>query len=726
MPGTTITRKLRIGVDVGGTNTDSVLLDGAQRSNENRGVVEQFKTATTPDVTDGIEIAVKAILTKASVDVKSIASLTIGTTHFINAVVENDARRLSKVAVIRLSGTFTRLTPPFSDFPPALKQITEGYYSWVSGGLHIDGSESSPLKEEEVVKECQKIKELGIKSVVVVGVFSPIDDTFQQEKRARDIIVREMSSDVDVICSHEVANLGLIERENAAILNASILKFARRTIRGFRAAMKRLDLKCGLYLTTNNGTLVDAATASKYPITTFSSGATNSMAGAAYLGGLDVNHTTSGKRQSTIVIDVGGTTTDIGMLMPSGFPRQASAYVTVAGVRINYSMPHIESIGLGGGSIVRVQENGEVTVGPDSVGHYLVEKARVFGGDVLTATDITVAKSGCDIGDPGKVSDIDVSLVEAARAKIQSKLDAFVDLVKTSPDPLPVLLVGGGSIIAGDTISGVSRVIRPPFHDVANAVGAAIAKVGGTVDTVENTSVQTVAEAIENAKQKAIERAVAAGADRNTVYIAEVDSMPLQYVTNQVRIIVKAVGELDVDREIPDIKEDDDDDEQIYELEIEKAQVLEDLSIKDVDPLTYRPTIKNGEWFVSETDLKWMGAGFYVMGCAGGGSPHGEVVQLRDILREGHTIRIIDSASLKDDALIMWGGHMGSPAVSIERLGADETVDAMHELIDYMKLEHFDGVMSLEAAGGNGLQPMIVGSSKHFDRPILDADWMGR
>jgi N-methylhydantoinase A/oxoprolinase/acetone carboxylase beta subunit len=150
------------------------------------------------------------------------------------------------------------------------------------------------------------IKQKGIEAVVISGVFSPIDDHFKQEHHVREIIRRELPG-VDVICSSEVSNIGFLERENASILNASILKFARKTIKGFRAAMKRLDLHCALYLTQNDGTLIDAPSAASLPIRTFSSGPTNSMRGAAYLGLSDFSQV--GKKTSTIVVDVGGTTT---------------------------------------------------------------------------------------------------------------------------------------------------------------------------------------------------------------------------------------------------------------------------------------------------------------------------------------------------------------------------------------------------------------------------------
>jgi N-methylhydantoinase A/oxoprolinase/acetone carboxylase beta subunit len=172
-------------------------------------------------------------------------------------------------------------------------------------GLHIDGSEEAPIVEAEVIEQCHRINELGIDAVVISGVFSPIDEHFKQEAHVRQIVQRELPG-VDVVCSSEVSNIGFLERENASILNASILKFARKTINGFRAAMKRLDLHCALYLTQNDGTLIDAPSAASLPIRTFSSGPTNSMRGAAYLGLSGFSQ--AGEKTSTIVVDVGGTT----------------------------------------------------------------------------------------------------------------------------------------------------------------------------------------------------------------------------------------------------------------------------------------------------------------------------------------------------------------------------------------------------------------------------------
>ncbi|KAK4941889.1 hypothetical protein LTR10_018219 [Elasticomyces elasticus] len=719
--------RFRIGVDVGGTNTDAVILD-TNTTDLSKCVVAAHKTATTsPNVTDGIEVAVRHVLDQSEVPTDQISCLTIGTTHFINAIVEHDHRHLSKVAVIRLSKSFTREIPPFFDFPPSLKGIMYGWHTYVDGGLQIDGSQEAPIVEQQVIDACATIKGLGLTAIVVCGVFSPLDSVFNQEQRVRDILY-EHHPDASVVCSSEISNLGFLERENASILNASIYQFAQRTISGFRLAMKRLDLRCALYLTQNDGTLIDAHSASQLPIRTFSSGPTNSMRGAAYLSGL---YSGIHPSEASVVCDIGGTTADVGILLPSGYPRQSLANVAVAGVKINYGMPQVESIGIGGGSIVRCV-GGKVTVGPDSVGYAINEKALIFDGDTLTATDIAVASGIRVSGSKAQnTSSLDAETVNKSSHVIKSKLERVIDLVKTSPKPLDLILVGGGSIISPDLLEGVNRIIRPPHFDVANAVGAAISRVSASVDIIQDTSAMTTREALRRAEELAIQKVIKNGADPATVTISEQEVLPLQYLDHRIRTIVKAVGDfVPSSNLVADFVLDREEVTNEIKLVSKPSQTTDDY--EEVDINTYRPNIQKDlvtgipEWLVSATDLEWMADGCYVLGCAGGGTSYPEMLKLRRLLQEGHTLRIIDVEDLVQDARVYWAGNMGSPSVPQERLVANESVEAIKEMMDYQRHDSFDALIGLEIGGSNGLLPLSIGSSKNFDRPVLDADWMGR
>ncbi|KAJ7116355.1 hydantoinase/oxoprolinase [Mycena epipterygia] len=720
--------RYRIGVDVGGTNTDAVIIDITKTSDPvKRGVVSSFKHETTVNVTDGIEAAVRNVMADAGVDPQGgeILSLAIGTTHFINAVVQADARRLSKVAVIRLAAPYTFEYPTFIDFPPHLEAIMNGHIAIIKGGLQIDGRLINEIDEAEVIEQAKQIKSKGLKNIVLVGVFSPLDVSGQNEYLAKKILLRELGPDINIVCSRDVAQVGFIERENASILNASIGTFAQRTIRGFENAMKRLGLTCPLYLTQNDGTLTSAVEAARLPIRTFSSGATNSMRGASFLAGIDLK-TKEEAAKNVIVVDCGGTTTDVGVLLPSGFPRQAAAFIEVAGVRTNFSMPDVNSIGLGGGSRVRVDANGRVTVGPDSVGLHLTRDAKVFGGEVLTATDICVRSGAVDFGDASKVQNVTDEVVARANTVMKKLLENVVDRMKTSPEDCIILLVGGGSIILPSKLKGVKEVVLPPFHSVANAVGAAIANVSGDVDTIEILQGQKLPEVLERIKKLAIEKAVAAGAEPTHVSIAEITILPVQYVSNQAtRIIVRAVGNLGIQNPQPKV-------EPAYPADVEEepesAQpIILDGSdgAKGMDYQSYRPKIVGNEWILSETDLFFIQEGCGVLGTGGGGDPYPAYLKTRQMLREGKVLRIVDHSSLVDNAVLARGGYMGSPSVGSERLmPSTSIVEAGAELAKFCGVTSFAATLCDEIGGSNGMQSLVM--SGFYEIPAFDGDLMGR
>ncbi|MCI9889473.1 hydantoinase/oxoprolinase family protein [Micrococcales bacterium 31B] len=513
---------MRIGIDVGGTNTDAVLLDG-------RTVLATVKTATTADVTSGIEAAVRALREQSRVAAERVQAVMIGTTHFINALIER--KHLARTACVRLGAPASAALPPFTAWPADLVEAIGGVGYLAHGGHEFNGEPISALDEKELRDIAAQIAASGARSVAISSVFSPINTEF--EVRAAEVLRDALGPDTHLSLSHEVGRIGLLERENATIINAALRDLAGRIVDALTESLLGSGIAAPIYLSQNDGTLMDVAHARNYPVATFASGPTNSMRGAMVLTGFD----------TCAVIDVGGTTADIG-IVSGGFPRLAGTEVSVAGVRTNFRMPDVLSLGIGGGSLISPDAPGHL-VGPESVGFRLVESARVFGGDTLTATDLAVAAGRVTLGDPNRVADLDLNLVERALTEISERIAATVDAMRTSADELPIVAVGGGSVLLPDDLPGLGRVHRVEHHAVANAIGAAIAQVSGEVDRVYAVTETSRAEVVEQARAEAIDRAIAAGAEPASVEIVEVDEVPIPYLPgNATRVRAKAVGDL--------------------------------------------------------------------------------------------------------------------------------------------------------------------------------------
>ncbi|WP_067491762.1 hydantoinase/oxoprolinase N-terminal domain-containing protein [Actinomadura hibisca] len=520
---------MRIGIDVGGTNTDAVLLDGDR-------VLATVKSPTTPEVTGGVVAAISAVLTGSGVPPGAVTAVMIGTTHFVNALVEG--ARLAPTAAVRLGLPAAASLPPMVDWPARLRAALspadgEPAVYQCHGGHEYDGRPISPLDPEELRRTAADIAARGVRSVAISSIFSPV--SADDELRAAEILAAELGPEIHLSLSHDIGRVGLLPRENATIVNAALRDLAVQIVEAFTRSLTEAGITAPLFLSQNDGTLMDVEHARRHPVATFASGPTNSMRGAAYLSGLT----------DCAVVDIGGTTADVGMLV-GGFPREASGEAELAGVRTNFRIPDVLSLGIGGGSLVDLITP---TVGPRSVGYQLTEKALVFGGDTLTATDLAVAAGRAEIGDPSHIAHLERTKVEAALAHIAERIAETVDRMRTSPGPIPVVAVGGGSVLVGDTLPGFPDVRRPDHYAVANAIGAAIAQVGGEVDRVFQIPEGHRDTVLAEAKAEAIAHAEKAGARPNSVTIVDVEEVPLAYLPGgATRIRVKAVGDLDLTR----------------------------------------------------------------------------------------------------------------------------------------------------------------------------------
>lgn len=513
----------KLGIDVGGTNTDAVLI------NEKLEVVAAVKHPTTDDVYEGILCAIRQVLESSGVECSEITQAMLGTTQCTNAIVER--KNLARVGLVRIGAPATTGIPPMVDWPEDIQAVVEDFVV-IRGGFEFDGRELAQLDTQAARTFFEKVKG-KVSSIAISCVFSTIRN--DQEREIAALCREVMGPEVHISISSEIGSMGLIERENATILNAALYQVAESFTEGFAKSLADEGItNAEIYLSQNDGTLMTMDHARRYPILTIACGPTNSIRGASYLS----------RQTNAVVIDVGGTTTDFGVIQ-NGFPRESSVAATIGGVRTNFRMPDIISIGLGGGSIVRRQSDGRVTVGPDSVGYQITSKALVFGGSTVTATDVAVKLGMTEIGDKTLADTIDDDLAAGAMAAIRDMVEACVDSLKLSGGDVDVILVGGGSIVLPKDLAGTAHVYNPAHFGCANAIGSAISKVSGNYEQLIDYDQIPREKALELAKTEAARLAVEAGAIADTVEIVEVEDVPLAYcVGNTARVRVKAAGDL--------------------------------------------------------------------------------------------------------------------------------------------------------------------------------------
>jgi len=407
-------------------------------------------------------------------------------------------------------------------------------------------------------------------------------------------------------------------------------------------------------------------------------------------------------------------------------------------------MPNVFSIALGGGSVVKGQEDGTITVGPESVAQNLSKEARCFGGSVITTTCVSVA-SGKELGGNfqthEKVSSIGKAIISATQKVVKAMLGDLVDQVRMSEEDLAVILVGGGTVIiprdqnGNVQLPGCTNVIVPDDSDVANAVGSAIAQVSGRVDTmISKPQAEALAEALKIAK----ERAMIAGADPDTIRPLSKSCLPIPYMpgTNN-RVQVTVVGDLkeDAQPKIRDLKDDDDDDDDDddkdyvpeKEVRVNKVNPSEGASVANKGTTTIRRDEK--KWslprILSEVDIENISIGCNFLGTGGGGDVYLAAVEAKSIINDSkQNIQVISVDDLKDEDMVVPVAYIGAPTVLIERLPTGtETVEAVRKL-EALCGKKATAILPCEIGGFNGVAALTAAAK--LGLPVVDADGMGR
>ncbi|MCL5782370.1 MAG: hydantoinase/oxoprolinase family protein [Candidatus Thermoplasmatota archaeon] len=513
---------LKIGVDVGSTYTDGVVIDDSGR------ILHNAKEMTTFDITTGIVGVLGSLATKLGSDKDSLSAVMIGTTHGINAL--SQVKSLNRIAVVRISLPSGSGIPPFAEWPPSLREYLSSHVIMVHGGHEYTGDEISELDENALKSFFRSIKG-KVDAVSITSVFSFVNP--DHELRAGAIARDILGDDIFITLSHNISSLGLLERENSTIINSAIEKVMRNVISATRKTLGKLfPERVKLFFSQNDGTVAEENFATKFPVFTVAGPISNSVRGAFVLTGIE----------DAVVLDIGGTTTNCGVLT-KGYPRESSNPVEISGVKTNFRMPDIIAIPLGGGTTI----NG-FNVGPLSVGYELPQKGLSFGGDILTTTDVSLAlkEHNFENTDYRKVlSRNNGEYLDKVYEIMSGKWFEVFDRMKSSNTDVPLIAVGGGSFMIPPGFPGASGIIVPDGAEYANAIGAATSQVGSVIEKAFSYDTVQRNRAIEETISAAKDNAELAGADRSTLEVKDIEEVSMPYLPgNSVKVSVRVIGKM--------------------------------------------------------------------------------------------------------------------------------------------------------------------------------------
>jgi N-methylhydantoinase A/oxoprolinase/acetone carboxylase beta subunit len=318
-----------IGIDAGGTYTDCVVYDFAQKR-----LLAKAKALTTRhDLMIGIEAALDAL---PELSTERIGMVALSTTLATNSVVEDRGGRPGVI-----------LMAPFDPEPGAIR--------WplvrrVTGAMSISGEETMPLDLQQVEAVVRELLAEGVDAFVVSGYGAVRNPAHENAVRA----VIERHSSLPVICGHHLSTqLDYVTRANTAILNGRLLSVIEQLLSAVRAALAKRGINAPLMIVKGDGSLINESVARQRPVETVLSGPAASVVGARFLTRL-----TDG-----LVLDMGGTTTDAAEII-GGLPQVHPRGATVGGWRTCVEAADIVTVGLGGDSYVSFNSERRLTVGP--------------------------------------------------------------------------------------------------------------------------------------------------------------------------------------------------------------------------------------------------------------------------------------------------------------------------------------------------------------------------
>ncbi len=333
-------RQYFIGVDTGGTYTDAAVIEA-----EGHKVVASAKALTTKgDLAIGVTEAITRAVERLPEGLKpeNISLVSVSTTLATNAVVEGHGSSVGVVLVGFDSGMSERtgIAKSFPGIPIAM----------VKGGHDHNGDVIVPL---DIAGLEAAVQSMNVDAFAIASAFAVRNPA--HERVAGEIVTRLTGKPV-TLSTELSSDLDAPRRAMTAVLNARLISRISTLIDAVERAMRQLHIDCPLMIVKGDGSLALAQSVARKPIETVLSGPAASLVGAAWLSGL----------ASFIMSDMGGTTTDLGVLMDRR-PKIAEQGAEVGGWRTMVKAIDVKTIGLGGDSEVQIGLNGAFAVGPQRV-----------------------------------------------------------------------------------------------------------------------------------------------------------------------------------------------------------------------------------------------------------------------------------------------------------------------------------------------------------------------
>lgn len=513
-------RVMRIGIDVGKTSTDAVLMAGSE-------IVATSRTKTSPDPSASIASAVTPLLQASHVRPVEIDAVMVGIAPLARAFEEG--RGLQRLGVLRIASPALGVAAPLHDWPIDLVSSLDAGIACLSPAPRPVKDAPASFDAGELLDAVASLHRIGIRALAVSAP-GAVEQRYIECEAAT--LARSAFSDLELSLASDFGESIGVESENAAIINAALGSLAERTLRSVEAALHRLQIGGPIFFSRNDGTVASPAHTRAFPLGTLASDAANSIRGAVHLAGVE----------NAVVIDIGGNSTLFGVLA-EGFPSVRPTMVSIRGVPLQLSLPDMLSIDIGGGSVVRQGDGGVLTIGPDSVGAALDSKARVFGGDTLTVTDLAVAAGRLHLGDVSRMREVSGRLVQQALELFHARIESGAALASRDAGELPRVLVGGGALLVARPWGGWTPRVLPAHHDVANAIGAGIAPLSEHTDRVYSYRAMSREAALAQACAEVLRRLRDAGAVDGAAKIVSVEETPLATEAGDlVRLRVRASG----------------------------------------------------------------------------------------------------------------------------------------------------------------------------------------